>query len=76
MKIKERIIHKIENLRDEDALVELEKWLDAFSEVDEKFSREEVNSVMEGYSQYEKGELLSQEDVNRSFEKWGKDVSS
>ncbi len=74
MKLKERIILKIENLRDEEALVHLEKWLDAFSEVDEKFSREEVDSVMEGYSQYKRGELLSQEDVNRSFEKWGKDV--
>ena len=72
MKLKERIILKIEKLRDEEALVQLEKWLDAFSEVGEKFSREEVNSVMEGYSQYEKGELLSQEDVNLSFEKWSK----
>ena len=70
MKLRERIIYKIENLRDENALVQLEKWLDAFTEIDEKFSREEVNSVMEGYSQYKRGELLSQEDVHRSFEKW------
>jgi len=70
MKLRERIIYKIENLRDENALVQLEKWLDAFTMVDEEFSGEEVNSVMDGYSQYKNGELLSEEDVNLSFEKW------
>ncbi len=69
MKLKERIIHKIGNLRDEDALVQLEKWLDALSGVDEKFSREEVDSVMEGYSQYERGEFLNQEDLDHPAEK-------
>jgi len=70
MKLKERIIRKIENMRDENALVQLEKWIDAISEVEREFSQEEVDSVMEGYSQYKRGELLSQEDVHRSFEKW------
>ena len=70
MKIKERIIRKIESMRDENDLIQLEKWLDTLSKVDENFSREEVDSVMEGYSQYRRGEVLSQEEVNRSFEKW------
>ncbi len=72
MELKERIIQKIENLRDKEALGQLERWLDAFSEFEEKFSREEANSVMEGYSQYEKGILLSGDEVNRSFEEWSK----
>ena len=70
MKLKDRIIQKIENLRDEESLLQLERWLDAISSVDETFSKEEVNSVMEGYSQYENSELLDQEEVNRSFEEW------
>ena len=70
MKLRERIIHKIESMRDENDLIQLEKWLNALSEMEEEFSQEEVDSVMEGYSQYKRGELLSQEDVHRSFEKW------
>ncbi|MCM4161372.1 hypothetical protein FHG64_14985 [Antarcticibacterium flavum] len=72
MKLKDRIIQKIENLRDEESLLQLERWLDAISAVDETFSREEINSVMEGYSQYENSELMDQEEVNRSFEEWSR----
>src|SRR5690606_1347630 len=69
MKLRERIIHKIESMRDEDALVLLEKWLNALSEMEEEFSQEEVDSVMEGYSQYKRGEFLSQEDLDNPAEK-------
>ena len=72
MNLKDRIIQKIENLRDEESLLQLERWLDAISSVEEIFSKEEVNSVIEGYSQYENSELLDQEEVNRSFEEWSR----
>lgn len=73
MDLQERIIEKIKNLQDKESLLQLDKWLDAVSDVDEKFSREEVNSVMEGYSQYENSQLLTQEEVDRSFEQWSRE---
>lgn len=72
MELKERIIQKIEKIDDNEALSQMERWLDALSEVGEKFSREEVNSVMERFSQYEKGILLNQKEVNDYFEEWSK----
>lgn len=73
MKVRERIIQKIENFENEEALLQLEKWLDALSDIEEKFAREEVNAVMDGYSQYTKGVLLSEEEVTRSFEEWARE---
>lgn len=72
MELKERIIQKIEKIDDNEALSQMERWLDALSEVGEKFSREEVNSVMERFSQYEKGILLNQKVVYDYFEEWSK----
>ncbi|CAN5165737.1 hypothetical protein BH23BAC2_BH23BAC2_27280 [soil metagenome] len=72
MELKERIIQKIEKIDDNEALSQMERWLDALSEVGEKFSREKVNSVMERFSQYEKGILLNQKEVNDYFEEWSK----
>lgn len=72
MKVRERIIQKIEKIGDEESLLLLEKWLDALSDVEENFTREEVNAVMDGYSQYTKGELLNEEEVTRYFEEWTK----
>src|SRR5690606_21067681 len=69
MKLRERIIHKNKCMREVNELIQLEKWLNALSEMEEEFSQEEVDSVMEGYSQYKRGELFSQEDLDNPAEK-------
>lgn len=73
MNIKERIIKKIEILEDTETLKQLENFLNAFSELEKEFRKEEIYAVHEGYSQFKSGNLIGEEEVNRHFKKWSEE---
>ena len=70
MDIRQRIIKKVQEIEDPEMLHLLENWLDASSDLDESFSTEELDAVMEGYAEYKRGELLDHEEVQEHLRKW------
>ena len=70
MEIRSRIHSKIDKVENEQVLKFLEGWIDALQENNHGFSKEEIEGVMDGYSQYKAGDIVTNIEAERIFEKW------
>lgn len=72
MSLKSQIISRLETIKDQETLKEINDWLDAFLAADTKetFESGEIKAVQEGYEQYLSGNTFSQEEATKQFEKW------
>lgn len=75
MNPKQEIIDKINRIDDPDLLLEIDRWISSIlnSSAPEKFSKEEIDAVQEGYNEYRAGNVLSQEKANKLFNQWLKE---
>ena len=75
MRTKEILIEKILSIDDPKILEEINQWINSFVEVAsaEKYTGKELNAVREGYNQYKLGDMFTQEEGNRIFDKWLKE---
>lgn len=72
MSTKKEIINKINRIDDPKLLKELDKWISSLLEASagEEFTKEEIRTVHEGYSQYKAGKSINQDEANRIFNEW------
>jgi predicted transcriptional regulator len=72
MELKNKLIDKIKNLKDEDLVTEIYDWVEALTAEsnDDEFSEEEINAVAEGFQDYKKGKLISEEQAKELFQQW------
>ncbi|HET7360382.1 MAG TPA: hypothetical protein VFI78_00445 [Salinimicrobium sp.] len=77
MKIKEKIIGRINSIKDEATLEEIYRLISVQSEIDEiyHFTPEERSSIEKGIADADNGRLISQEDSEILFKKWIKEKS-
>jgi hypothetical protein len=72
MILKSKIIARLDKIKDEATLKEIDSWLDSFLEADETetFDNREILGVQEGYEQYLAGNLISQNEATNRFKQW------
>ncbi len=72
MKLKSKIINKLNSIDDEKTLKEIYDSLEAYIEADNKetFESGEIQAVQEGYEQYLTGITISQEEASDRFDQW------
>ena len=75
MKIKDKIIRRINSIEDRATLEEIYRLVSVESEVSEiyNFDPEEQLSVQRGIEDADAGRMISQEDSEKLFEKWVKE---
>ena len=75
MSSKEKLIKKIESIDDPKILEEIDRRVTSIVEEAsaEKNTGKELNAVREGYSQYKAGDMFTQQEASKIFDKWLKE---
>ncbi len=72
MSTREKVLHKIQNTKDDNLLEEVLKMIDIQAELDEvtELSLEEENAIEEGLSDVMEGRIYEDKDVKEFFQQW------
>ena len=72
MSTREKVLHKIQNTKDDNLLQEVLKMIDIQAELDEvtELSLEEENAIEEGLSDVREGRMYEDKDVKEFFQQW------
>jgi hypothetical protein len=72
MDIKNKLISKIETIHNDEIVEEIYEWVEALlaESTERKFSEDEINSVAEGYQEYNSGKLYTEVEAQKLFKEW------
>lgn len=72
MNRKAKIIEKISSIEDDDLLDDIDRWVSSLldASISNPYTKEEIEAVKEGYSQYKAGDTFSQEEAKEMFNTW------
>lgn len=75
MSTKEKLIEKIASIEDPQILEEIDRWITSLIEAasPEQYTKQELDAVREGYSQYKSGDTFTQKEANEIFDEWLKE---
>jgi len=71
--LKRKLIEKIKSSQNEELLGEIFQILDENDQSHHHLSQEQIKSIKKASAQIERGEFLTQEEVEKEFKKWQKE---
>ncbi len=71
--LKQKLIEKIKSSQNEELLGQIFQILDETDQSHYHLSQEQIASIKKAKAQLERGEFLTQEEVEKEFEKWQKE---